>query len=114
MQYMLVLTRGEWEDSASPEEQQPIWADIREWWDRMVGQGKIAERHQLQSPHSAKTVVLGADRESTVADGPFSGAKEQIGGYGILEAADVDEAIAIARTYPSPSSKVEVRPVVQR
>ncbi len=41
-------------------------------------------------------------------------AKESIGGYGILEAADLDEAIAIARTFPSPSSKVEVRPVIER
>ena len=49
-----------------------------------------------------------------MSDGPFIEAKETIGGYGIFEVADLDEAIAIARTCPVPIGKVEIRPVVER
>jgi hypothetical protein len=41
-------------------------------------------------------------------------AKEAIGGYGIVDVADLDEAIAIGRSFPMPDGKVEVRPVVPR
>ncbi|MDQ6898837.1 MAG: YciI family protein [Candidatus Dormibacteraeota bacterium] len=114
MKYMLLLTRGEWEDSAPAEEQQRIYAEIGEWWAKLASEGKMVGGHQLQPPHTATTLVLNARREATVVDGPFMEAKESVGGYGILEAADLDEAMAIARTFPSPSSKVEVRPVLER
>ncbi|MGH2366299.1 MAG: YciI family protein [Chloroflexota bacterium] len=41
-------------------------------------------------------------------------AKEAIGGYGILEAADLDEALAVVRTFPVPDGKAEVRAVIER
>ena len=47
-------------------------------------------------------------------DGPLMEAKETIGGYAIVDVADLDEAIAIFRTFPSPEGKAEVRPVVER
>jgi hypothetical protein len=40
--------------------------------------------------------------------------KETIGGYGIVDVVDLDEALALVRTFPSPSGKVEIRPVVER
>ncbi|MDQ6637654.1 MAG: YciI family protein [Candidatus Dormibacteraeota bacterium] len=114
MKYMLLLTRGEWEDTGPEDERQRIYAEIGEWWAKLASQGKMVGGHQLQPPHTATTLVLNARREATVVDGPFMEAKESVGGYGILEAADLDEALTIARTFPSPSSKVEVRPVIQR
>ena len=40
--------------------------------------------------------------------------KETIGGFGILDVPDLDAAIAIAKTYPAPGHKVEIRPIVER
>lgn len=114
MKYMVMLTRGEWEASAPPAEQERIFAEIGAWWGRHVEEGTIVEGHQLQPPETATTVVLGSGGNSTLIDGPFMEAKEAIGGYAIVDVADLDEAIAVFRTFPSPSSKAEIRPVVQR
>ena len=113
MKYMVMFTRSAWEDAGPEDERQKAYAAIMEWWGRLAGQRKIVEGYQLEPAHTATTVVL--DRgESTIIDGPFMEAKETIGGYGIFDVADLDEAIAIARTFPSPSNRVEIRPVVVR
>jgi hypothetical protein len=54
----------------------------------------------------------GSDAEVTVTDGPFAETKEALGGYYLIEAADLDEAIAIAKQVPAPFGGVEVRPVM--
>jgi hypothetical protein len=46
-----------------------------------------------------------------VTDAPFAETKEALGGYYLVEAADLDEALALARQVPAPSGGVEVRPV---
>jgi hypothetical protein len=48
----------------------------------------------------------------TVTDGTFAETKEVIGGFYLIEAADLDEALAIARQVPMPTGGVEVRPIV--
>jgi hypothetical protein len=53
-------------------------------------------------------------RSSMLVDRPLLEAKEAVGGYAILEAADLDAALAIARSFPVPDGKIEVRPVVER
>lgn len=111
MQYVMMLTRGEWEDTAPAEDRGKIYAEIQKWWGGLAAQGKIVGGHQLQSPETATTVVLDGGR-SQIVDGPFMEAKEVIGGYGVLDVADLDEAVAIVRTFPSPSGKVEIRPVI--
>ena len=113
MKYMVLFTRADWEDTAPEAERQQLYAAVGEWWGRLASQGKIVEGYQLQPAQTATTVVLDHGA-STIIDGPFMEAKETIGGYGIFEVADLDEALALARTFPSPSGKVEVRPVVER
>ncbi|SRR6266487_2588163 len=49
--------------------------------------------------------------DGTVTDGPFAETKEALGGYYLVEAADLDEAIAIAKDVPAPYGGVEVRPI---
>ena len=46
-----------------------------------------------------------------MTDGPFAETKEALGGYYVIEAADLDEALAIARDVPAKYGGVEVRPV---
>jgi hypothetical protein len=50
-------------------------------------------------------------RQGTVTDGPFAETKEGLGGYYLVEAANLDEAIAIAKDVPAPFGGVEVRPI---
>ena len=47
----------------------------------------------------------------TVTDGPFAESKEVLGGYYVIEATDLDEALAIAKEVPAPGGGVEVRPI---
>ncbi len=108
-----LVNTAEWEDTASEAERQKRYAEIGEWWGRQVAQGKMVGGHQLQPPHTATTVVFNS-RESKIIDGPYMEAKEAIGGYGILDVVDLDEALAIVRSLPSVNSKAEIRPVVER
>lgn len=57
MKFMLMFARAEWEDTATKEEQEKLFAPIIEWWASQRRQGKIVEGFQLQPPHTATTVV---------------------------------------------------------
>ena len=66
-------------------------------------------------PTSAATSVRVRDGKRLVTDGPFAETREQLGGYYLIEAKNLDEAIAIAARVPSVSAgTVEVRPLVER
>lgn len=66
----------------------------------------------LKSTASATTVRTAAGKK-TVHDGPFAEAREQLGGFYLIEAADLDEAIAIARKVPVlQDGAIEVRPLL--
>jgi len=113
MKYMLLLTRGEWQESGSDQQRGEVFGQIGKWFDKLYGEGKLGDGYQLQPPETATTVVFEGGR-SVLIDRPLMEAKEAIGGYTILEAGDLDEAITVARTFPVPDGKVEVRPVVIR
>jgi hypothetical protein len=76
-----------------------------------ANEAKLRGGQALQSVTTATTVRPDADGKLTVTDGPFAETKEALGGFYIVEAADLDEAIAIAKQVPSPSGAIEVRPV---
>ena len=64
-------------------------------------------------PTSTATTVRVRNGETLVTDGPFAETKEQLGGYYLVEAKDVDEALKIAERIPSARyGSIEVRPVV--
>jgi hypothetical protein len=64
-------------------------------------------------PVSSATTIRVDDRETLVTDGPYAELKEQLGGYYLLECADLDEALRWARTIPAArTGAVEVRPVM--
>jgi hypothetical protein len=68
--------------------------------------------HALQPTPTATTIRPGADGELSVTDGPFAETKEALGGYYLIEAADLDAAIAIAKQVPARFGGVEVRPIM--
>jgi hypothetical protein len=86
-------------------------AEIGAWYEKHAVSGKLADPgHQLDLPHTAKTV-----RASGVTDGPYIEAKEVLGGYSLLEADDIDEAVDLAKSWPGVDSGLivmEVRPVM--
>jgi hypothetical protein len=65
----------------------------------------------LQSTATATSIRQAASGGFVVTDGPFAETKEALGGYYLVEAADLDEALALAKQIPMPFGGVEVRPI---
>ena len=75
--------------------------------------GQYVAAAPLQPTATATSVRVRAGKR-VVTDGPFAETKEQLGGYFLIDARDLDEAIAIAERIPMASrGTIEVRPVVQ-
>ncbi|HEX8691974.1 MAG TPA: YciI family protein [Longimicrobium sp.] len=76
------------------------------------GSGHYVAGEALHPVHTATTVRVRGDQVSTT-DGPFAETKEQLGGFYLVEARDLNEAIQIASRIPSArTGSIEVRPVV--
>jgi hypothetical protein len=121
MKYAALLTNNAedlaaWEQM-SPEEAATARAEEVPKWDALFAElspaGKIGFGAELDSPKTAKTVRV-RDGETVVTDGPFAETKEQIGGVVVLNAEDLDDAIAIAARIPVVfRASVELRPVIE-
>ena len=73
---------------------------------------KVVGGNALQSVTTATTLRPDGSGGFTATDGPFVETKEALGGYYLVEAKDLDEAIAIAKDVPAPFGGLEVRPVM--
>ncbi|MBG0822709.1 hypothetical protein HS048_18400 [Planomonospora sp. ID91781] len=71
--------------------------------------GKITHHTHLHPVHTATTVRLDGGAEPIVTDGPFVEGKEVVSGFAEVEVADLDEALALARSWPA-CPVVEIRP----
>ena len=81
--------------------------------DELRADGKLLQSQQLEAPATAKTVRIRNGR-TTVVDGPFAETKDVLAGFYLIEAADQQEAEAIAAKIPPASlGCVEVRPLRQ-
>ena len=79
--------------------------------DALQGQGQLLGSQQLQPPATARSVRLRNGRR-TVVDGPFAETKEILGGFNMIEAGDMDEAVRIASEFPwAQVGCIEVREV---
>jgi len=72
----------------------------------------LAGGNALQPVATATSIRSDGSGGFTVTDGPFAETKEALGGYYLVEAADLDEAIAIAKAVPAEFGGVEVRPIM--
>jgi hypothetical protein len=114
MKYMLMLVQkdGEAWDRLSPADQN--MPAIERWFGEHAQAGRLVGGNQLRPARTA-TTVRWKGTQSVVTDGPFLESKETIGGYGIFEVPDLDTAIALAKTWPSPQHHlIEIRPIVER
>lgn len=80
--------------------------------DEMRRDGQLLDTQMLERPGTAKSVRL-RDGRLTALDGPFAESKEVLGGFNLIEARDMDEAVRIAAQFPwARTGCVEVRPVL--
>jgi hypothetical protein len=112
-QYMFMLFDDEsWHDDLSEESWQEAMQAHGAFAEAVEAAGaRVLDGNALERSSSATTVrnTPGAEGPLTT-DGPFIETKEAIGGYYVIEAADLDQALALAAKCPSPI--VEVRPVL--
>jgi hypothetical protein len=112
----MMITGIEDEWNATPaEEAEAAMAEVLAWFDRWGKAGKLAGGgEQLDSVRTAQTMRRDGTGQVVVTDGPYAELKEVIGGFVVLEAKSLDEAVDIAKTWPGlhGSTAVEVRPVI--
>jgi hypothetical protein len=94
-------------------DRQKVYAEYRQFGEQLKANGQYLGGSQLH-PTSAATSVRVRDGKRLVTDGPFAETREQIGGYYLVDAKDLDEAIALAARIPSARmGTIEVRPLVE-
>ena len=113
MQYLLLIYNAEnqWEQM-SEADRGKMYQEFGAFTQGIVASGNYKGGNQLH-PTSKATTVRVQDGKTLVTDGPFAETKEQLGGYYLIEAADLDEATAIAARIPAARvGSIEVRPIV--
>lgn len=114
MKYMLLIHDSEKQLSAlSDDELKRVMAEYRRFTEEIRTSGHYRAGSQLQ-PTSMATSVRVRNGKRLVTDGPFAETREQLGGYYLVEAKDLDEAIGLAERLPSARiGTIEIRPLVE-
>jgi hypothetical protein len=112
MQYLLMIYQNEAEyarnDAATT---QKMLQEYGAFTQSIIQSGNFKAADRLQ-PTTTATTVRVRDGKTLTTDGPFAETREQLGGYYLVEAKDLDEALAIAARIPSARiGSIEVRPV---
>jgi hypothetical protein len=113
MKYMLLIYDDEqaW-GKLSETDRRQIFGEYGQFTQQIKTSGHYVAAAQLQPTSSGRNVRI-RDGKRLVTDGPFAETREQLGGYYLVEAKDLDEAIGIAGRIPSARlGTIEVRPVV--
>lgn len=108
MKFILLIHH---EEAIDENERRELLAESIDLANRLHEKGQYVDAAPLQ-PVSATVRVSVRDSKATVTDGPFAETKEQIGGYYLIEAKDIEEAVEVAKLIPGARiGTVEVRPV---
>ena len=112
MNYLLLIYNAEALENALTEpEMKKIMGEYTEFTKSIVQSGAFKGADRLRPVSSASTVRI-RNGKVAVTDGPFAETREQLGGYYLIEAKNLDEATAIAARIPSAQTgSIEVRPV---
>jgi hypothetical protein len=113
MQYMLLIYESEANlRKMSEQERGAMFAEYMKFTDDIRKSGRFLAGAPLQPTPTATTVRV-RDGKRLTTDGPFAETKEQLGGYYLVDAKDLDEAMALAARIPSArAGSIEVRPVM--
>jgi len=112
MKFVLVIYNDPSLADALPQgETDQMMRDCLAHADELRRDGRLTESQMLEEAAAAKSVRIRNGR-TKVTDGPFSEAKEVLGGFNLIEAADMNEAVEIAKEFPwARTGCVEVRPL---
>ncbi|GAA5211244.1 YciI family protein [Microbacterium kyungheense] len=114
MKYVIMFTSTPELDAAVPEERaKEVYGRIWDWFQTHGDQ--IADGGAELLPVTTATTVKHGPDGPVVVDGPFSEAKEVVGGFSVIDVPDLDAAIELVKTWPSlalPGIAIEIRPMV--
>jgi hypothetical protein len=113
MKYLCLIYENEkiWE-TMSEEQSGKIFADYGKFTSDIQGSGHLLGGEALQPTATATTVRVRNGKMSTT-DGPFAETKEQLGGYYLIEARDLNDAIQVAARIPGAATgSIEIRPIM--
>lgn len=116
MEYMINIHGDETFEAPMPGT--PEFDEMMAGWmaynQRLIDGGHWIAGASLQPTATATTVRKTYDGAATVTDGPFAETKEQLGGFYLIRADDLDQALELATAIPIPVGSLEVRPVAFR
>ena len=113
MQYLLLIYHNErnWTELTPPDVQK-LMGEYMTFSESIAKSGHYKGGNALQPTNTATTVRVREGKRQTT-DGPFAETREQLGGYYLVDAADLDEAIGIAERIPGArTGGIEVRPIM--
>ena len=115
MKYLCLIYEDESRFATTPKaDMDKIMSEYGAFGESIRKSGNHVAGHQLQTTDTATTVRVRNGKVSTT-DGPFAETKEQLGGFYLIEAKDLNEAVQIASRIPSARfGSIEVRPLVER
>jgi hypothetical protein len=110
-QYLLSVHMVEGQEMPAPEVIEKMYADVDKFNNEIQASGHWVFAGGLMPADTATVVRVGPDGDVITTDGPFAEAKEHLGGFWVINAKDLDEALAIAaRGSAACQGPVEVRP----
>ncbi len=111
MKYMMLVYLDE--QAMSDDERQHCYVESAQLTQQLNSKGKYLDASPLH-PVATATSVRVREGKRLVTDGPFAETREQLGGYYLIDAADLDEAIEIAEKIPPARfGTIEIRPVME-
>lgn len=113
MQYLLMIYRSEAEYAKlEPAAAKALSDDYRAFTQSIIQSGHFKAGDGLR-PSSTATTVRVRDGKTLTTDGPFAETREQLGGYYLIDAKDLDDALAVAARIPGArTGSIEVRPIM--
>ena len=109
---LLIYSAEDGRQPRSEDELRTLYAEYFRLGDELRAAGRLVSSEELAPVTSATTIQV-RDGEALVTDGPFAETKETLGGYYLIEADSLDEAIEWAARIPAArDGKVEIRPVL--
>jgi hypothetical protein len=113
MQYLLLIYRNEAElGKMSPADRKQMMGDYGAYTQSIIQSGHFKAGDGLQ-PTSTATTVRVREGKTLTTDGPFAETREQLGGYYLVDAKDLDTALGLAARIPGArTGSIEVRPVM--
>ena len=111
MRYLLLIYTQE-TDETPPDDVAAASHAAYAAFTRDVRERGILQAGEALTPTSTATTVRLVDGQVIATDGPFAETKEALGGFYLIEANDLDHALAVAKLCPAPNGGVEVRPVL--